>query len=144
MIFNTQLFAALFLTLLNTPLGAEPPVLESQLIGKWMGHRHFTEFLPGHVLRWDGISHPGMAWRLEGRTVVEVFPDVPGDHGMYYTPGTTRFKIVSLSDERLVGLNSNGYKFVEYRVVNDTPEAREAAAARATEDQDKLKDTRNK
>lgn len=81
-----------------------------------------------------------MTWHLNGRTVVEFFPTVSGDMGMYYSPGRRHFTIVSLTDEKLVGLNSNGYKFVEYRVVNDTPEAREAAATRATEDQDRLKD----
>jgi hypothetical protein len=129
----------LLLVASNVRAGDAGSISESQLIGKWMGHRHLTEFLPNHALRWDDYTNPRMTWHLKGRIVTEFFPTVSEEVSMYYTPGRRHFTIISLTNEKLVGLNENGYKFVEYRVVNDTQEERERAATRATDDQDKLK-----
>jgi triacylglycerol esterase/lipase EstA (alpha/beta hydrolase family) len=113
--------------------------LQSLLIGKWMGHRHLTEYFPDGSFKWDGIADKRMRWRLEGKRLIQVYPNIPDYNGVYYPgPCTISFAILSLSQNRLLGSNENAAQFVEYKIEQDTPEARELAAQHIAADEDKL------
>lgn len=137
----TRLFV-MFCSIAGTPhvvADESNRISDSQLVGKWMGHRHFFEYFRDHTFAYDDNRNPGMKWRLDGRRVILFFPDMPpGETNSAYSAGTVMNTIISLSKDKLVGLNKDGYRFIEYRIVHDTPEARDDAATRAKAEQGRL------
>jgi TIR domain len=105
--------------------------LETQLIGIWQGKRHTTEYLPNHTFKQNGLHYPDMKWRLEGRTLIQNYPDI-GDAipAWYPTVGELSVNILFVTQEKLV-VQFGEARSTEFRIKSDTREEIEAAATRA-------------
>lgn len=114
-------------------------IAESQLLGKWMGHRDIREFLPDHTFMFDDQKKDGMRWHVEGSRLILVFPELPGSEvNSAYESGTFSIRIVSVTKDRLITADDKGRKFVAYKLANDTPEERDRAATAARLEEQRL------
>ncbi|MBA3351443.1 MAG: hypothetical protein H0U23_03290, partial [Blastocatellia bacterium] len=109
--------------------------LESQLVGRWQGPRHLVEYFPDHTFGQNGLSLPGMKWRLEGRSLTKVYPDLGDDIPAWYPlPGAELENIIEVTTSRLVTESTdagNASRNFHYRVDNNSKEEGEEAAGKA-------------